>query len=91
VAPPWKDVADNCTARSTQRCELRRGTRAAAKLWEPQHTPAGKPPCRDDSSAVLPYVAKLPAAIHALSAFEKKTRKTPQRELTLAPDRSRSV
>jgi hypothetical protein len=26
VAPPWKDVADNCSARSTPRCELCRGT-----------------------------------------------------------------
>ena len=31
------------------------------------------------------YVAKLPEAIYVLSAFEKKTRKTPQKELALAP------
>ena len=37
------------------------------------------------------YVAKLPEAIYVLSAFEKKTRKTPQRELELATDRFRSV
>ena len=32
VAPPWKDVAHDCSARSTQRCELCRGTGAAGKL-----------------------------------------------------------
>jgi len=37
------------------------------------------------------YVANLQEAIHVLSAFEKKTRKTPQRELELATDRFRSV
>ncbi len=37
------------------------------------------------------YVAKLPEAIYVLNAFEKKTRKTPQRELDLAADRFRSV
>ena len=37
------------------------------------------------------YVAKLPEAIYVLSAFEKKTRKTPKRELELAADRFRSV
>ena len=37
------------------------------------------------------YVANLPEAIYVLSAFEKKTRKTPQRELDLAADRFRSV
>ena len=37
------------------------------------------------------YVANLPEAIYVLSAFEKKTRKTPQRELELAADRFRSV
>jgi len=37
------------------------------------------------------YVANLPEAIYVLSAFEKKTRKTPQRELDLAVDRFRSV
>jgi len=37
------------------------------------------------------YVANLPEAIYVLSAFEKKTRKTPKRELELAADRFRSV
>ena len=37
------------------------------------------------------YVANLPEAIYVLSAFEKKTRKTPQRELELATGRFRSV
>jgi phage-related protein len=37
------------------------------------------------------YVANLPEAIYVLSAFEKKTRKTPRRELELAADRFRSV
>jgi phage-related protein len=37
------------------------------------------------------YIAKLPEAIYVSSAFEKKTRKTPQRELDLAADRFRSV
>ena len=37
------------------------------------------------------YVANLPEAVYVLSAFEKKTRKTPQRELELAADRFRSV
>jgi phage-related protein len=37
------------------------------------------------------YMANLPEAIYVLSAFEKKTRKTPHRELDLAVDRSRSV
>ena len=37
------------------------------------------------------YVANLPDAIYVLSAFEKKTRKTPQRELELAAERFRSV
>jgi phage-related protein len=37
------------------------------------------------------YVAKLPEAVYVLSAFEKKTRKTPQRELELAVDRFRTV
>jgi len=37
------------------------------------------------------YVANLPEAIYVLSAFEKKTRKTPQRELELAVNRFRSV
>ena len=37
------------------------------------------------------YVANLPEATYVLSAFEKKTRKTPQRELELATDRFRSV
>jgi phage-related protein len=33
----------------------------------------------------------LPEAIFVLSAFEKKARKTPQRELDLAADRFRTV
>ena len=37
------------------------------------------------------YLANLPEAIFLLSAFEKKTRKTPQRELDLAADRFRTV
>jgi len=37
------------------------------------------------------YVANLPEAVYVLSAFEKKTRKTPQREFELAADRFRSV
>jgi len=37
------------------------------------------------------YVANLSDAIYVLSAFEKKTRKTPQRELDRAADRFRSV
>ena len=37
------------------------------------------------------YVANLPEAVYVLSAFEKKTRKTPQRELELAAERFRSV
>ena len=37
------------------------------------------------------YLANLPEAIYVLSAFEKKTRKTPKRELELATDRIRSV
>lgn len=37
------------------------------------------------------YVATLPEAIYVLSAFEKKSRKTPQRELDLAAERFRSV
>ena len=37
------------------------------------------------------YVANLPEAIYVLSAFEKRTRRTPQRELELAMDRFRSV
>jgi len=37
------------------------------------------------------YVANLPEAVYVLSAFEKKTRKTPQRELKLAADRFRFV
>ena len=37
------------------------------------------------------YLANLPEAIFVLSAFEKKTRKTPQRELDLAADRFRTV
>ena len=37
------------------------------------------------------YVANLPEAVYVLSAFEKKTRKTPQRELDLAAHRFRTV
>jgi phage-related protein len=37
------------------------------------------------------YLANLPEAIFVLSAFEKKARKTPQRELDLAADRFRTV
>jgi phage-related protein len=33
------------------------------------------------------YIAKLPDAIYVLCAFEKKSQKTPQRELQLAADR----
>jgi phage-related protein len=35
------------------------------------------------------YVAKLSEAVYVLNAFEKKTRKTPQREVDLAGDRFR--
>ena len=37
------------------------------------------------------YVANLPETVYVLSAFEKKTRKTPQRELDLAAERFRAV
>lgn len=37
------------------------------------------------------YVAKFPEAIYVLSAFEKKSRQTPQNEIRLAADRLRSV
>jgi phage-related protein len=37
------------------------------------------------------YVANLPEAIYVLSAFEKKTHRTPKKELDLAADRFRSV
>jgi phage-related protein len=37
------------------------------------------------------YVAKFPEAIYVLSAFEKKSRQTPQNEVRLAADRLRSV
>jgi phage-related protein len=37
------------------------------------------------------YVANLPEAVYVLSAFEKKTRKTPPRELDLAAHRFRAV
>ena len=37
------------------------------------------------------YAANLPEAVNVQSAFEKKTRKTPQRELELAVNRFRSV
>ncbi len=37
------------------------------------------------------YVANLPEAVYVLSAFEKKTRKTPQKELELAAERFRTV
>lgn len=33
------------------------------------------------------YIAKFPDAIYVLCAFEKKSQKTPQRELRLAADR----
>lgn len=37
------------------------------------------------------YVAKFPEVIYVLSAFEKKSRQTPQNEIRLAADRLRSV
>ena len=33
------------------------------------------------------YIARLPDAVYVLFAFEKKSQKTPQRELQLATDR----
>ena len=33
------------------------------------------------------YIAKLPDAVYVLSAFEKKSQRTPQRELQPATDR----
>jgi phage-related protein len=37
------------------------------------------------------YVEKLPEAIYVLSAFERKSRQTPQSEIRLAGDRLRAV
>ncbi len=37
------------------------------------------------------YVAKFPEAIYVLHAFQKRTRKTPKRELQLARDRFRDL
>ena len=37
------------------------------------------------------YVAHFEAAIYVLHAFQKKTQKTPQRDLDLARDRLRSL
>lgn len=37
------------------------------------------------------YVAKFPEAVYVLHAFEKRTRKTPKRELRLARDRFRNL
>lgn len=37
------------------------------------------------------YVAKFPEAVYVLHAFEKRTRKTPKRELRLARDRFRDL
>src|SRR5579863_1610310 len=34
-APPWKDVADYCSARSTARCELRRGNAGLRSFENP--------------------------------------------------------
>ena len=37
------------------------------------------------------YVAKFAEGVYVLHAFEKRTRKTPQRDLNLARDRYRSL
>jgi phage-related protein len=37
------------------------------------------------------YVAKFAAGVYVLHAFEKRTRKTPKRELELARDRFRAL
>jgi phage-related protein len=44
-----------------------------------------------DGEVRILYVAKFPEVIYVLSAFEKKSQKTPQRELDLAAGRFRSV
>ena len=37
------------------------------------------------------YIAKFPEAIYVLHAFEKRTRKTPKRDLELARNRLRAL
>jgi len=47
---------------------------------------------RDESGAFrLIYVAKFSEAVYVLHAFQKKTRKTARRDLTLAKDRYQEV
>jgi phage-related protein len=45
----------------------------------------------EDGEFRVLYVAKFPEAIYVLSAFEKKSRRTPRNEVRLAADRLRSV
>jgi len=40
-----------------------------------------------NSRAAAPYLARLEEAVYVLHAFEKKTRKTPRRDLELASAR----
>jgi phage-related protein len=62
------------------------------KDWKPMATVgAGVREIRIHREFRVLYVAHLPEAIYVLSGLEKKTRKTPQRELELAADRFRSV
>ena len=61
-----------------------------AKDWKPM-TSAG-PGVREirirlEGEFRILYIAKLPDAVYVLSAFEKKSQRTPQRELQLATDR----
>lgn len=47
---------------------------------------------RDEAGAFrLMYVAKLPEAVYVLHAFQKKTRTTARKDLTLAKDRYQEV
>jgi len=47
---------------------------------------------RDETGAYrIIYLANLPEAVHVLHAFEKKSRKTPQRELDIASARLRQL
>ena len=63
--------------------------------WKPIST-VGSGVCeiraRDESGAFrLMYVAKFSEAIYVLHAFQKKTRKTARKDLTLAKDRYQEV
>ena len=47
---------------------------------------------RDESGAFrLMYVAKFPEAVYVLHVFQKKTRTTARKDLTLAKDRYQEV